>query len=218
MQRVLKAPQNPYLPRLYQVGVLRRRGPRIEAFWPQPHSRPRRPSPARDKFLKLVAKGNVTAACAMPILGVSRQRIHQLERRTGQKLMRLNQPNTLISWPCPTCGSTVQMWTVQRNQRKSAFCRKCVQRETHRALRKEIKPLVCMDCGKERIYKGRRNALRAMKNPPKRCASCNMRRVARNRKKVLCKRGHVLAETRDKAGNCKLCDRERYHERKARAS
>lgn len=116
-----------------------------------------------------------TNRCIAGIVGISGERVRQI--REEHSLRPKRNPNTLITWPCPTCGAEVRMWTSMRNAShpKSVWCRNCCRRETGKLRRLDLRPVVCQDCRKERIYKGRSNALRAMKKPPKRCNSCHAR-------------------------------------------
>ena len=100
---------------------------------------PARPKPVRPKhpttlrLIQLVEDGKViNQACAAQLLGVSHQRVQQIVKAEGLMLGSQHQKNTLIEWPCPECGIAVQMWTVSRNLRQSAYCRACSTRARER--------------------------------------------------------------------------------------
>ena len=80
-----------------------------------------------ERLVRLVEQGEViNQACAALVLGVTRQRISQIVRKEGLSLgLAKGQPNTLIDWPCPNCGTKVEMWTNRRNARSSAYCTSC---------------------------------------------------------------------------------------------
>ena len=79
-----------------------------------------------ERLVRLVEQGEViNQACAARVLGVSKERVRQIVNAEGLALGRRMQPNTLITWPCPNCGKSVEMWTTQRNHRKGAYCPPC---------------------------------------------------------------------------------------------
>src|SRR3989304_5606128 len=86
-------------------------------MWPRKRGRPVGETTRR--LVELVKAGKlVNQNCAAKVLGISRQRVNQIIQREGLKLGREQQPNTLISWPCPGCGQEVKMWTAQRNRNR----------------------------------------------------------------------------------------------------
>ena len=82
-----------------------------------------------ERLVRLVESGKAQSqACAGRALGVSRERVRQIVKAEGLTLgHHTKQPNTLISWPCPACGKSVEMWTVWRQQRRSAYCTSCAR-------------------------------------------------------------------------------------------
>ena len=82
-----------------------------------------------ERLVRLVESGKAQSqACAARALGVSRERVRQIVNEQGLTIKRFYQPNTLISWPCPGCGRTVEMWSARRNNRKTAYCQSCKRR------------------------------------------------------------------------------------------
>ena len=81
-----------------------------------------------ERLVRLVEQGEViNQACAARVLGVTKERVRQIVNAEGLALGRRMQPNTLITWPCPNCGTSVEMWTVRRQKRRSAYCTSCAR-------------------------------------------------------------------------------------------
>lgn len=147
----------------------------------------------------IARKPQVDNTCIAKAVGVSRERVRQIRaaHNLGINPHSHKVGNTLISWPCPSCGAEVKMWTYDRNQRNTALCATCRRQEAGLARRIELRPVVCPDCGRKRGYKNRANALAKMKLGSIRCQSCaQKRRGAREKtaagyvgvEEVLCKR------------------------------
>lgn len=184
-------------------------------------------SASRAATLDLISRAPLaTNRCIAKTVGISGERVRQIRQEHGLRAKRY--PNTLISWPCPSCGAEVKMWTGARNGRKTVYCAVCAKREAGKARRVEIPPLICPDCGQGRIRKGRANALHAKKDYPNglRCLQCYWK--ARRKEKTHCVYGHAL--TPDNMNiymkpdgyvtrRCRTCDARRSREtyqRKAR--
>lgn len=163
------------------------------------------------RLIRLIEKGGVSSqACAAGVLGVSRQRVNQIIAAEGLTLGKQHQPNIRIKWPCPSCGTTVKMWTSARNGRKTAFCRPCSRKRPDGNV-----SLVCQDCGKTRLLQ--RSAAATHKSTL--CRPCwikrdrpRIRALGKARLKEYCIHGHLLAETRRRWANgkpyCLTCNRE----------
>jgi len=177
-----------------------------------------RDTPTRALVYDLISRRpKSTDACMARAIGVSRERVRQI--RKGFGILTRRQPNTLISWPCPGCAVEIKMWTNQRHARKTAWCARCATREAGHARRTPLVPIVCPDCGKARIYKGRANALAYQKRHPiYRCQWCALRKAARERGHaeprhpvtVVCidcgKERQVPATTRSLPVRCRPCN------------
>jgi len=224
--RTIETPTNLYLPRYYQAKRLwqatKTKGAickdcggrctyisiRCRACDNNAH---RTPANAKARDL-LQGPVKLTDTAIAEQVGLSRERIRQIRSALGVATRR--QPNTLISWPCPSCGGTVEMYTNQRNRRQTAWCRQCAFKMAGAARRKPLVPVICMDCGAERIYKGRHNALTANKNPPKRCNHCHGKWIQASHQPIThCKWGHEFTPentyTYNNSRHCKECAKRR---------
>lgn len=86
-------------------------------------------STTTERLIRLIDKDAVSSQkCAADVLGVSKQRVHQIVHEEGLSLGRTLQRNTLISWPCPGCGAAVRMWTKARSVERTTYCRSCSAR------------------------------------------------------------------------------------------
>lgn len=129
-----------------------------------------KPKPARShEIVRLVQSGKFqTQQCIADRVGLSRQRVSQVLQNAGIQFGCTKQPNTLLSWPCPGCGATVEMWSELRNHYPldervfCVACRKLRRREAYWVT------LTCPDCGKTREIP--RSQARHYKSPQ--CRSC----------------------------------------------
>ena len=120
--------------------------------WTQGAPRPKHPTTLR--LIQLVEDDKViNQACAAQLLGVSHQRVQQIVKAEGLMLGSQHQKNTLIEWPCPECGLAVQMWTVSRNQRQSAYCHACSTRARERPVPVAVLCSVAQ-CGRDARSRG----------------------------------------------------------------
>jgi len=193
--------------------------------------------PRRQTTLKLQSllqqHPNLTQACAARVIGVSRQRIQQINAENN---MGMVQPSWL-SWPCPLCGVEVRKKrSIARriNFARSVYCKTCQLRVCHNghvdAPRRQpsgncatcererdnkiVRYRICIDCGKELpvTYNNERIA-KYFGYRLERCKSCHFKRIGHRLQKY-CLYGHLMEETRHRtksgASYCEECTKIRH--------
>ena len=156
--------------------------------------------PRRQTTLKLQnllqQQPNLTQACAARIIGVSRQRIQQINAEKELGMVKLGW----LSWPCPLCGAEVRKrrFAARRiNSAKAVYCKACQPRICHNGHvdaphrssgncvmcerergNRVIRYRICIDCGKELpvTYDNERLA-RYFGYKLERCKSCHFKRI-----------------------------------------
>ena len=78
-----------------------------------------------DRVEALIATGKMQSqVCVARIVGVSKQRVHQIVHKRGLALKP--SPEVVLEWPCPRCGQTAKSATgVRVRFRRTAFCKVC---------------------------------------------------------------------------------------------
>ncbi len=179
-------------------------------------------STTTERLIRLVERGEVAnQSCAAGVLGVSHQRIQQIAAAEGLTFPKSPQKNTLISWPCPGCGTKREMWTKQRQSATAVLCKPC-RVASHQVT------ITCEVCGKERTIPRSESPYKSTLCRPCWLEADRPRMVAlgranHNKFQEHCHRGHLMAEERRKSGGryyCRRCNSENslryYYAKKAK--